>query len=173
MRLRHVFDLPRLLAVTSAVVAVSLLAACPQNPTMTKTELRNLQEYASYRQPGTSIIEGQVVLTLPDGQPVYGGNCQVRLLPVSTSTDQYINSVVLPGAVSPPRKELESISWVVGADSLGRFRFSELPAGSYYVTCPMAWIQGGKTRQGIAFARTDVAPGERVQVTVTRGTDQP
>lgn len=165
---------PRRLAVACVAAAVcGLLPACWQNPTMTKQELRNLQEYAPYRQAGHSIVEGQVVLRLPSGEELYGGNCQVRLLPVSTATTQYINSVVLPGAVSPPRKELESISWVTQADSVGRFRFTALPAGSYYVTCPIAWIQDGKTRQGIALGQADVGDHQRVEVTVTRGTGKP
>ena len=132
-----------------------------------------MQEYASYRETGSSVIEGQVVLRLPSGEELYGGNCQVRLLPESTATTQYMNSVVLPGAVSPPRKELETVSWISIADSEGRFRFTELPAGSYYVTCPIAWIQDGKTRQGIAYAQAEVGEGATVSVTVTRGTGQP
>ena len=163
----------RPLAMVCGLLTACVLGACWQNPTMTKAELRNTQEYAPYRQSGNSVIEGQVALQLPSGQQLYGGNCQVRLLPVSTDTTQYINSVVLPGAVSGPRKELESVSWIAQADSLGRFRFTQLPAGSYYLTCPIAWMQNGKTRQGIAWAQTSVGANERVSVTVTRGTAQP
>jgi hypothetical protein len=163
----------RVAAAGFLLLACGALSACPQNPTMTKQELRNMQEYATYRETGTSIIEGQVLVHLPSGEEIYGGNCQVRLLPVSTATTQYMNSIVLPGAVSRPRKELESVSWLAIADTEGRFRFTELPAGEYYVTCPMAWVQDGKTHQGIAFATAEVEENAAVSVVVTRGTGQP
>jgi hypothetical protein len=154
-------------------VAVALLSGCPQNPTMTRGELLNQNEYAQYRVPGTSVIEGQVVLDLPSGERVYGGNCQVRLLPITSSTTYYIQSVVMPGEVKPPKQTLQDVSWIAQADALGRFRFTALPAGNYYLTCPMAWLQGGEARQGIAFAQTQVGPGQTVSVVVTRGTGGP
>jgi hypothetical protein len=161
-------------ALTCALLAApAVLSACSENPVFTKTELRNETQYASYREPGTSTIEGRVALRLPSGEEVYGSSCHVRAMPVSTESDQYMQSIVLPGAVSSPRQELDDVSWLTNADGLGRFRFIDMPAGSYWVTCAMAWVQDGKTREGIAFARAVVGAGERVEVQVTRGTGQP
>jgi hypothetical protein len=165
--------LPSLAGAAALLAACGALSACSQNPTMTRGELLNQQEYAQYRLPGTSVIEGQVMLELPTGEKIYGGNCQVRLMPVTSSTIYYVQNVVLPGGMKPPKQTLQDVSWIAQADALGRFRFSELPAGHYYVTCPMAWLQNGVAREGIALGETRVAAGETVQVTVTRGTGTP
>lgn len=156
--------------VAALLLAGAFVAACTQNPTMTKRELLNEQEYAPYRGTGTSEIDGQVVIQLPSGESLYGANCQVRALPVTDESTKYIQNVVLPGKVEKAKQGLESVSWVAQSDELGRFQFRELPAGSYYLTCPLAWLQNGETRQGIAWAQTQVGDGEKVDVTVTRGT---
>ncbi|HZR71075.1 MAG TPA: hypothetical protein VFB01_18700 [Burkholderiales bacterium] len=160
----------RCAAAGAAIATVLVLGACWQNPTGTRGELRNEEEYAAYRLPGTGVIEGQVLIDLPSGEKLYGGECQVRLLPVTTSTRKYFESVVLTGEVKPVPTEMEQVSWLERADALGRFRFINLPGGNYYVICPMAWVQNGATREGIAFAQTALSPGEKAAVVVTRGT---
>ena len=65
------------------------------------------------------------------------------------------------------------------ADSDGRFEFTDLPAGEYYLGSPIFWeiphqntfnpadiymVETG----GIAYARVTVAPGERKKVVLTQ-----
>lgn len=167
---RRAASCPQALCAAALLVGAGLMAACTQNPTMTQHELLNEEQYAQYRQPGTSEIDGQVVIQLPSGQKLYGANCEVRLLPVTDESTKYIQNVVLPGKVEKPKQGLESVSWVAQADDLGRFQFRELPAGNYYLTCPLAWRQNGETREGIAFTQAQIGAGEKIQVEVTRGT---
>lgn len=156
-------------ALVLATFGAALLAACSSN-TISSREILNDEELATYRLPGASAIEGQVLLHLPSGETVYGGACAVRVTPVTTASTRYLNDVVLPGGFSLPKSRAGDIVWVETADAMGRFRFRELPAGRYYVTCPMAWVQEGRARQGIAFATVSLAPGETARIEVTRGT---
>lgn len=156
----------------AAVAMLVLLAACSYKGPG-RAEILREEEYAAYRLPGTATIDGQAVLHLPSGETVYGQGCQVRLLPVTEDTTKYFQSVVLTGEITAFKEKSGAVAWVATADTQGRFRFTEVPAGDYYLTCPMVWLDDGRTRQGIAFARTSVGPGKRVRVELTRGTGGP
>jgi hypothetical protein len=59
---------------------------------------------------------------------------------------------------------------VTTADEDGRFKFEEVPSGSYYLTCPVAWRDtvDGSAKQRILWAETTVAGSDTVDVTVSR-----
>ncbi|MEW6268239.1 MAG: hypothetical protein AB1689_02945 [Thermodesulfobacteriota bacterium] len=132
-------------------------------------EVLNEREYAQYRSRGTAVVEGQVTHTLSNGQTLYGSACQVRLTPITTQSTRYMNEVVMQGGTKPWPSTADAIWWLEQADQQGRFRFSEVPAGSYYLTCPVVWREpGGATRERILWAETTVGPGDRVEVAVSR-----
>ena len=152
----------------AALVALSLpllLEACRHTPT--PGQLVNERQTAAYRQPGRAVIQGQVILVRP-GHTVYGSSCAVRLTPVTAQSTTYYEKVVLPGEASLQKIESGDISWLKTADDYGRFRFDDLPGGEYFVFCPIAWMEDGKARNAIAWARTSVGAGQTVHVTVTR-----
>ena len=128
----------------------------------------SLREYAPYRLPGNAVITGQVTHVLSTGQTLVGAGCQVALLPVTTESTAYMQKV-MGGSTDNWSPDPEAVWWLEEADAQGRFRFEALPAGSYYLTCPVAWKEpDGLTRERILWAETTVGPGDHVEVTVSR-----
>lgn len=145
------------------------LAACPQNPAITRHGILNRQEYAPYQLPGSAVIEGQVVVQVPGGGTFYGANGEVLLLPRVSETERYVNDVVLPGKLSLPDQDMNQVRWATTSDAQGRFRFERLPAGRYFVVCPVAWSDAaGRPAKGMALAQVSVGDGQQASVVVTR-----
>jgi len=145
--------------------AVALVGACSSK----KQERMNQREYAQYRTGGTATIVGQVTMTLSDGTVMNGSACQVRLMPITTATTSYIQGTVMTGGTKDPKPAADALWWLEQADAEGRFKFEAVPAGSYYLTCPVAWRDpGGSTKQRILWAETTVGDGQTVSVAVSR-----
>jgi hypothetical protein len=156
-------------AIMSLGVVLGAFAAFGTACSGKQQETLNQREYAQYRTAGTALISGQVTHTLSNGQVLYGAGCQVRLAPVTTESRRYMNNVVLAGGTKPWSPDADAIWWLAKADDEGRFRFEEVPTGSYYLTCPVAWREpDGATRERILWAETTVAAGDRVEVSVSR-----
>jgi hypothetical protein len=133
-------------------------------------ETINEREYASYRSPGTAVIVGQVTLTLKSGEVLDGAACQVRLSPVTTETTKYMQEVVMAGDTKPWKADADSVWWIAQADEDGRFRFEEVPSGSYYLTCPVAWHSSvsGEIKHRILWAEATLAANETATVSISR-----
>lgn len=156
-------------ALAAAVLVAGSFCACPQNPAITGHGILNQQEYAPYQLPGSAVIDGQVLVRVQGGGQFYGADGEVLLLPRVTETERYVNDVVLPGQMALPGPHMNQVRWATTSDAQGRFRFDGLPAGSYYVVCPVAWVDAsGKTAKAMAIGQATVADGQRATVVVTR-----
>jgi hypothetical protein len=135
-----------------------------------KKEEINEREYAAYRTRGSARITGQVTMTLSSGTVLVGSACQVRLTPVTTDSTRYIQDVVLQGGTKEWKEDADAVWWVTTASEDGRFSFEEVPSGSYYLTCPVAWRDSvtGSAQQRILWTETTVAGSDAVDVTVSR-----
>lgn len=135
-----------------------------------KKEEINEREYAAYRTRGEAVITGQVTMTTPSGTVLVGSACQVRLTPVTDDSTRYIQDVVLQGGTKEWKEDADAVWWVTSADEDGRFKFEEVPSGSYYLTCPVAWRDSvdGSAKQRILWAETTVTGSDTVDVTVSR-----
>lgn len=155
-------------AITLAA-ASAVLPACTENRVITGHGILNEQEYAPYQLPGSAVIDGQVIVRVPGGGTFYGADGQVLLLPRVTETERYVSEVVLPGKMSLPHQHMNQVRWATTSDVQGRFRFDGLPAGSYYVVCPVAWTDAaGKIGKAMALGQVTVADGQQATVVVTR-----
>ena len=157
------------LAVTVGVcLGLAVVLGCTHHHT--KQEEINEREYASYRARGSARVTGQVTMTLPSGTVLDGSACEVRLTPVTTDSTRYIQDVVMQGGTKHWKEDANAVWWVTTADVQGRFSFEEVPAGSYYLTCPVAWRDtvDGSAHQRILWAEASVADGETVTVAVSR-----
>jgi len=146
------------------------LAALTDGCSKRTQETINQREYAQYRGHGSATVEGQVTLTLPSGTELVGSACQVRLTPITSDSTRYIQENVMRGGTKPWKGDADSVWWLAQADQEGRFKFLEVPAGSYYVTCPVAWRDptSGEARSRILWAEATAAPDETTTVSVSR-----
>jgi hypothetical protein len=131
---------------------------------------------------GTSTITGQAFLKTAGGEVRYGAGDNVLLIPVTPYTTQEVgwadSTLIIAGVPTPTSQNMfdlrlqKYIRTVVG-DGSGNFEFQNIPAGDYYVLCPIIWSVPNyelgiidKTG-GVAHAKTHVDDGETVKVVVT------
>lgn len=152
----------------SLCIALAVVLGCTHHHT--KKEEINEREYAPYRERGSARITGQVTMTTSAGTTLVGSACQVRLTPVTDDSTRYIQDVVLKGGTTPWKEDADAVWWVTAADEDGRFAFEEVPTGSYYLTCPVAWRDSvdGSAQQRILWAQTSVTGNGSANVTVSR-----
>jgi hypothetical protein len=156
----------RVLTIALLGVLFGLAGGCSKN---TAVQEMNQREYAPYRNPGTSVIVGQVTLTRNTGEVLDGAACQVRLAPVTTESTKYIQDVVMTGGTKPWKDDADAVWWLAQADDEGNFRFEEVPSGHYYLTCPVAWRNtAGEVRQRILWGEATVGPNQTTTVSVSR-----
>jgi hypothetical protein len=137
-------------------------------------------DYAPYLSAGTATITGTVSAKMRAGDISNGAESFVYLVPVTPySTEWFEHAMVSSHNISgtDPRSLRAARSTVVGPD--GRFQFSNLPAGDYYLSCTITRsippFRIGRFRLGNSsiervdtYARVTVRPGEQAQVIVTR-----
>ena len=155
----------RLLA---ALVPFALCAAaCGPSLKVRGNEALTDEQVAPYRLPGTSTVEGQVIVRPANGPVQLGSDADVRIMPMTTESDDYVQNTVLAGGTDMPKDTFRTPSWFAQADASGRFRFTQMAAGNYYVLCPLAWVDGGERHKAIALGRAQVAAGATAQIEVS------
>lgn len=140
----------------------------------------NEADYAPYLSAGTATIAGTVSAKMRAGDISNGAESFVYLVPVTPySTEWFEHTVVSSHSISgtDPRSLRVARSTIVGPD--GRFQFSNLPAGDYYLSCTITrsippfriWrfrLVSPSTERVDTYARVTVQSGEQAQVIVTR-----
>jgi len=133
---------------------------------------------------GSAIVYGQVFLKTMIGEVRYGAGQEVSLLPVTTYSTQAFelrgnwsvdNLHPFPKTQpESPDQRIWEYTDKVQADGEGRFEFTKVPAGEYYVWSAVIWyipagqygypkIQGGNITKKIT-----VKDEEKVRVILTR-----
>lgn len=123
-------------------------------------------EYVGTDRAGTATITGQAFLVFEaDGSVAHGAGATVHLNPVTSySTEWYQKAVVTSSAITDPDPRAAKYRREAIADADGRFVFHGVPAGEYYVTCPIAW---SGYLWNYAYAKVVVHEGEKIDVVVT------
>jgi hypothetical protein len=161
----------RLLAIL-AVCVLSISCAAPRpKPRMTEVIA---SEYAPYEKAGTGVLVGQAFLKTRGGEVRYGAGNKVYLHPVTTfSTEWYTRQAVGGELLEPTQDPIAARNnRVTTADGNGNFRFEGLPAGEYYVVCPIVWEAVGhlgylEPTGGYAHAQVKVSDGKETRAIVT------
>jgi hypothetical protein len=134
---------------------------------------------------GTSTITGQAFLKTAGGEIRYGAGDNVLLIPVTPYTAEKVKALVgVKGEGSSIAANFyiltlqgdirmqKYIRTVIG-DGSGNFEFQNIPAGDYYIVCPIYWSvlnpDLGITDEtgGVANTKTHIGNGETVKVVVT------
>lgn len=138
-----------------AAIILAFLSGCATRqppPTYTTFSANAEAEYLPYLTKGNSEIVGQAFLAQKGGGTVKAAGREVTLDPVTEvslkwwtqagKVWQYRNS-------TPPSKNFLAAHRTTVADADGRFKFTGLPAGSYFLRTEITWdvpfhgVQGG------------------------------
>ncbi len=135
---------------------------------------------------GTGTITGRAFVKASDGSVRDAAGSSATLLPVTEYAVQRVNAIYGSAGIATqkvqfskesddPRYQVYTRTAAVGEG--GKFTFSGLAAGDYFVTTGINWktldASGRPVRRGIALVkRVTVAKGETVNVTLTTTTTQ-
>jgi hypothetical protein len=98
----------------------------------------NEQEYAQYAYAGTGTITGQVVVRGEGGRTEPAHGSQVSLNPVTSYSTEWWNRTVVGGLNLRSADEREQkYLRTTTTDTAGRFAFSDLPRGEYFVVAAL------------------------------------
>jgi hypothetical protein len=164
--------------VSARVVVFSLVfahAGCaPTRPALYQlTATFDTLEYAPYTGPGTGTVSGQAFLKTRGGEVRLGAGCTVMLCPATSYSKEWFEVRVLRDmATTPPDERTTSFTRTTLADGDGRFSFSGLPPGRYYLASYVRWDVPGRNglqpSGGWAYAKATVDSAQHVDVVVTQ-----
>jgi hypothetical protein len=131
----------------------------------------NPEEYAPYVGTGTARVCGQAYLNMEDGKLHVASGDRVLLAPATSYTEEAVMVKVLGGRkMVDPDPEAMKFEQHTKTDEEGRFCFTGLPAGEYYVVADIALPTSTKEHREsrLAHAKALVKAEENVYVLVTR-----
>ena len=131
----------------------------------------NPEEYAPYEGTGTGRVCGQAYLSMEDGKLHVASGDRVLLAPATSYTEEAMMVKVLGGRkMVDPDPEAMKFEQHAKTDAEGRFCFTGLPAGEYYVVADIALPTSTKEHREsqLAHAKASVKDEENVYVLVTR-----
>ena len=149
-----------------AILAILLTSCAPVERQVAFIE----SEYIPFRGDGDSRIVGQAFLRTRGGEVKLAAGLAVVLTPVTSySAEWFSHEVLRHGYLTPGDRREQAYIRVRTGDGEGRFKFTGIPAGRYYVTCEIHWELPDETYDGgTAYAVVDVGPGETQEIVVTR-----
>ena len=129
------------------------------------------EEYAPYESTGTARICGQAYLSMEDGKHHVASGDRVLLAPATSYTEEAIMVKVKRGRkMVDPVPEAMKFEQHTKTDAEGRFCFTELPVGEYYVVADIALPTSTKVHREsqLAHAKAAVKADENMYILVTR-----
>jgi hypothetical protein len=131
---------------------------------------------------GTGSIIGEVRIKTSAGEVRTGAESTIYLIPATAYTSEWFEHYVVKREKidgKDPRSFLSTRAEHV--DGQGRFEFSNIPAGAYYLTCRVYYkppgLRIGRLSFGLGllqsvdtYATIDIGPAQNVEVLVTRPT---
>ena len=177
----------KVLIIILMILMTGFLGACTLPDTLYHTfhgyahkSLLSEQDTATSREKGTATISGEVSVKLRDGKIAHVEESFVYLIPGTAYTTEWFEHYLVRDHITigrDPRAFWVTRATIVGSE--GRFEFSNIPAGNYYLSCtvtldlpPYRFLGVSISRPGTdaikAYATVTVGDGERVKVTVAR-----
>ncbi len=163
---------------SSAAFAVLLLAGCATGPVLLQSRF-NPAEVAWFAGRGTNTIEGSAIVRSYNGKVKTCAALPVMLLPVSAyarermtylygSGEEGYNLLVggRPADFAGDDPRYLAAVKATRCDARGRFAFSELPDGAYYLVATVTWRERelGMDEGGSLMQRVQVQTGETKDV---------
>jgi hypothetical protein len=139
-----------------AILALSLSACATEKiipPTWdVRAPEKEAAEYAPFLKTGSGSISGQAFLTQRGGGVVVAAGCEVSVDPVTPTSIEWwkkAGSKYVFRDLMPPSTNFQNARKTVLADASGKFTFTNLPPGKYFVRTTLTWdvpsigLQGG------------------------------
>lgn len=160
---------------TVIAISSSLLGACATipPPSWLETTPSREAEYQPYTQPGTGVLTGQAFLTQRGGVVVIGAGMEVTLDPATSTGDEWWGKAGKSWVfrhLTPPSPKFHSARKTTIADGDGRFKFTDLPAGRYYVRTEVTWYAVGEIQGGLVGSPITIQDGKPAEVILNRFT---
>lgn len=154
-----------------AVFAVALLSGCVAAPEIKSTF--DASESAFIHKQGAGSITAQAFLRRNDGVVVYAAGSEARLIPKTRYSQERIDALYrgtkynayVPSPPSPPG--FEAAMRTTKADGEGRFTFTGVADGDYYIVTSVKWFAGDVAQGGALMEPVSVKGGNAVNVIMT------
>lgn len=154
------------------LVLTLFLASCVTAPVIVSKF--NPAEAEFINKSGTGIISGQAFLRRNDGIVVYAAGSEVILIPRTAYATERIGAIYRGGKLNNFMPEPEQTDPLyrqmtrrARANGEGRFEFSGLADGDYYVVTDVVWNIGGARQGGSLMENASVRAGQPVQLIMT------
>jgi hypothetical protein len=161
----------RTIAALLLLLVTGLVAGCVSGPKL--ESVFDPSEAETINQSGFGAVSGQAFLKRSDGSVVYAAGSEVYLIPHSTYADAHMNYLFqgrkFNNTVKAPSTEPAYLSMTkrTKADADGRFTFTLLGDGNYYLLTKIAWKEGKVEAGGDLMEFVSLNGGQRVEVFMT------
>lgn len=164
---------PSIHKIVAITIAASAMVGCVSQSPPQPRMVFPVAEYAALPAQGTGIVEGQVFMKTVGGDVKYGAGSEVTLNPITSYSEQWYNSIYnLRKDLQPGDQRQNAFIKTTRADGSGNFKFSDVPAGKYFLTSQVRWQapgQWGLTNQGGQITdRITVSDDQATRVMLTR-----
>ena len=162
--------------VAAVLIAVLIMPACIMKSKAPGLSAAFDPSAAAYViEKGTGRIEGQAFLAREVGGPITPASGEVLLMPVTPYQTarmnlMYANSKSKPFGVNEFTNNpsgFETYRRSTEADAEGRFTFTDVKAGSYYIIAPVSWTADGQETGAYVYDQVAVTEGSTTTVSLS------
>jgi hypothetical protein len=163
------------LACAAALSLTSCAIFMPYEPPPVQWGQFDEAEYAPYAKAGNAVLSGQAFLMTRGGEAKKAAGRQVTLDPATTLSQQWWaeRRMWSEGGYPPDPRFLQARRATV-ADADGRFRFENLPAGTYFVRTLVRWeapcfycLGRTETQGGLLGEKIELRAGEKQEIVLS------
>jgi hypothetical protein len=155
---------PAYLLTTLALALSGCVTAQPQWNVATDS---SESEYAPYLKAGTATLTGQAFLAQRGGGVIKAAGRNVTLDPATSIGNEWwgkAGKVWVHRALVPPSVAFATARRTTVADADGKFKFSNIPPGRYYVRTEVTWEVGYEAQGGLVGQLVEVQDAQAKEV---------
>jgi len=164
----------------SSLIVAAFLAGCSTAkvaPIALSAPFDASQAYA-FLEPGTNTISGSALIRQNGGGVVTCAGLEVQLVPSTAYATERVQAIygnsnrgyrpiVSPVTFTPDYPEYQQATRRTLCDAQGRFEFSRVKDGTFYVVTIIVWQAGNMPQGGVVMAAAHVSGGEAEQVVLS------